>query len=174
MFCLEKFIYLQDIRTNKATMPKLQLDSLDRKILQMLSLNARTPFLEIARECNVSGAAVHQRIQKLTSSGVIRGFESLIAPSALGYETCAYMGFFLGDPTDYDNAIEKLHRIPEVVEVHFTTGKYDMLVKLYARNNTHLLELIHGPLQSVGGGRTETLISFKEEFRRPVPVGDAE
>lgn len=155
-------------------MSKYQLDNLDRKILNMLSANARTPFLEIARECNVSGAAVHQRIQKLTAAGVIRGFESLIEPSALGYDTCAYIGFFLTDPQDSDRVTEELRRIPEVVELHYTTGKYDLLVKLYARNNSHLLELIHGRLQSVGAGRTETLISFKEEFRRPVPIASPE
>lgn len=155
-------------------MPKYQLDNLDRKILKMLSVNARTPFLEIARECNVSGAAIHQRIQKLTAAGVISGFESLIAPSALGYDTCAYIGFFLAAPSDFDRVSEALYKIPEVVEVHYTTGKYDLLVKLYARNNSHLLDLIHDRLQSLGAGRTETLISFKEEFRRPVPILDEE
>lgn len=151
-------------------MAKYELDNLDCKILRMLSVNARTPFLEIARECNVSGAAIHQRIQKLSAAGVIRGFESLIDPAAMGYETCAYIGFFLPAPSDFDRVNEALRQIPEVVELHYTTGKYDLLVKLYARNNSHLLELIHNKLQPLGAGRTETLILFKEEFRRPVPV----
>ncbi len=153
-------------------MPKYQLDNLDRKILKKLSANARRPFLEIARECNVSGAAIHQRVQKLTAAGVLRGFESLIAPEAMGYDTCAYVGFILSDPSDFDRLPLELRKIPEVVEVHYTTGKYDLLVKLYARNNVHLLELIHGRLQALGAGRTETLISFREEFRRPVPICD--
>lgn len=151
-------------------MTQYQLDNLDRKILEMLSGNARIPFLEIARENNVSGAAVHQRIQKLTSAGVIKGFETLINPSALGYDTCAYIGFFLSNPTDSKRVTEALYEIPEVVEVHYATGKYDLLVKLYARNNSHLLQLIHDRLQPLGAGRTETLISFKEEFCRPIPV----
>lgn len=149
---------------------KYQLDRLDRKILKMLTANARTPFLEIARECNVSGAAIHQRIHKLTAAGVINGFESLIAPAAVGYETCAYVGFFLNDPADFDRVTEEMYKIPEVVELHYTTGKYDLLVKLYAHNNSHLLQLIHDRLLGLGAGRTETLISFKEEFRRPVPI----
>ena len=86
-------------------MGRQQYDSLDRKILEMLTENARVPFLEIARECNVSGAAVHQRIQKLTASGVINGFESLINPSAMGYETCAYVGFFLNEPSSYETVV---------------------------------------------------------------------
>lgn len=155
-------------------MSRQQCDSLDSKILKMLSNNARIPYLEIARECNVSGAAIHQRIQKLTASGVIEGFETLINPSSLGYETCAYIGFFLNDPSNFDNVVAQLKTIPEVVECHFTTGKYDLLIKLYAKNNAHLLDIIHGPLQSIGSGRTETLISFKEEFRRQVPINPDE
>lgn len=151
-------------------MSQYQLDKLDKRILEMLSVNARIPFLEIARENNVSGAAVHQRIQKLTSAGVIKGFETLINPAALGYETCAYIGFFLANPSDSERVTKVLYEIPEVVELHYATGKYDLLVKLYAHNNSHLLQLIHDRLQPLGAGRTETLISFKEEFRRPIPV----
>ncbi len=151
-------------------MPRQQLDPLDSKILQMLSVNARTPFLEIARECGVSGAAIHQRIQKLTQSGVIRGFEAPISPAAMGYETCAYVGFFLSEPSQFDSVVEELQKIPEVVELHYTTGKYDLLVKIYARNNQHLLEIIHNRIQAIASARTETIISFKEEFRRQVPA----
>lgn len=136
----------------------------------MLSENARRPFLEIARECNVSGAAIHQRVQKLAAQGVIQGYETLINPSAMGYDTCAYIGVFLSDPSQFDNVASELYKIPEVVEVHYTTGKYDLLIKLYARNNKHLLQLIHDRLQTIVSGRTETLISFKEEFRRQLPI----
>lgn len=155
-------------------MARQQFDTLDCKIIRMLSLNARTPYLEIARECGVSGAAIHQRIQKLTQAGVINGFESLISPDALGYETCAYIGFFLSDPSRHDEVVKELKKIPEVVECHMTTGKYDILVKLYARNNKHLLDIIHNKFQSIGPGRTETIISFCEEFRRQVPIDNVE
>ncbi|MCD8395418.1 MAG: Lrp/AsnC ligand binding domain-containing protein [Bacteroidales bacterium] len=151
-------------------MKRPQLDSLDIKILQMLADNARKPFLEIARECNVSGAAIHQRIVKLTSLGVIRGSECQIEPAAVGYDTCAYIGFFLKDPGDFDRVVEELKKIPVVVECHFTTGQYDMFIKLYAKNNDHLLHLIHEHLQKLGLARTESLISFKEVFKRQVPI----
>lgn len=149
-----------------------QLDKLDVKILRMMTGNARKPFLEIARECGVSGAAVHQRIGKLQASGVIKGTEMLVEPSAIGYDTCAYMGFFLKDPASFNSVIEKLREIPEVVECHFTTGQYDLFIKVYARNNDHLLHLIHEKLQNLGLSRTESLISFKEVFKRPLPVVD--
>ena len=151
-------------------MARLHFDSLDCKIIAMLSENARKPYLEIARECKVSGAAIHQRIQKLTLTGVINGFESLISPAAVGFETCAYVGFILQDPMKFDHLAAELRKIPEVVECHFTTGQYDVLIKLYARNNDHLLHLLHDKIMPIGAGRTETLISFKEEFRRQAPV----
>ncbi len=151
-------------------MGRVQLDSLDYKILHMLTLNARKPYLEIARECGVSGAAIHQRIQKLTAMGVFKGAECLIEPSAVGYDTCAYIGFFLKDPSQFDAVVEKLKEIPEVVEVHFTTGQYDMFIKLFARNNDHLLHIIHEQLQGLGLARTESLISFKEVFKRQIPI----
>ena len=151
-------------------MANSQLDSLDNKILEMLSLNARKPYLEIARECGVSGAAIHQRIQKLQATGVIKGYETLIEPTSVGFDTCAYIGFFLNDTSKFDEIVAKLKEIPEVVECHLTTGKYDLLIKLFAKNNNHLLKIIQSMIQTLGLARTETLISFKEEFRRQIPA----
>ena len=153
-------------------MANSQLDSLDYKILEMLSANARKPYLEIARECNVSGAAIHQRIQKLYSIGVITGSESLIDPSTVGYDTCAYIGFFLKDPSQFDQVIERLKKIPEVVECHITTGQYDMFIKIYAVNNHHLLEIIHDKLQPLGLSRSETIISFNAAIDRQLSLKD--
>lgn len=155
-------------------MANIQLDSLDKKILEMLSQNARKTYQEIARECNVSGAAIHQRTQKLYSMGIIKGSESLIDPNAVGYETCAYIGFFLNDTSKFDEIVSKLRDIPEVVECHLTTGKYDLLIKLFAKNNNHLLKIIQSKIQTLGLARTETLISFQEVFRRQIPINDEE
>lgn len=147
-----------------------QFDSLDLNILRMLSKNARKPYLEIARECGVSGAAIHQRIQRLYANGVIQGAESIINPDSLGYETCAYVGIFLKDPGQFSSVVEELKEIPEVVECHFTTGQYDIFIKLFARNNDHLLDILQNKIQGLGLARTETLISFKEVFRRPLDI----
>ena len=120
----------------------------------------------IARACNVSGAAIHQRIQKLTNLGILKGSEYVIDPEKIGYETCAYIGIYLKDPATFDAVTKALEAIPEIVECHFTTGKYDMFIKLYARNNHHLLSIIHDKLQPLGLSRTETLISFHEAIKR--------
>lgn len=147
-----------------------QLDKLDEKILSMVSQNARIPFLEIARACNVSGAAIHQRMQKLTNLGVIKGSEYVIDPEAIGLDTCAYIGLYLKDPESFGEVIEELKKIPEVVECHFITGRFDLFIKLYATNNHNLMNIIHQKLQPLGLTSTETLISFREVFKRQAPV----
>lgn len=149
-----------------------QLDSLDEQILRMIAKNARIPFLEVARVCNVSGAAIHQRIQKLTKLGVIKGSEYIIDPEKIGYETCAYIGLYLKDPGTFDDVVSELQKIPEVVECHYTTGGYDMFIKLYAKNNHHLLTIIHDKLQPLGLSRSETIISFNEAIKRQLPISD--
>ena len=147
-----------------------QLDALDEQILKMIADNARIPFLEVARTCNVSGAAIHQRIQKLIYLGVLKGSEFILDPEKVGYETCAYIGLYLKDPSAFDEVTNKLRAIPEIVECHFTTGKYDIFIKLYAHNNHHLLSIIHDKLQPLGLSRSETLISFHEAFKRQMPI----
>ena len=147
-----------------------ELDSLDVNILQLLSDNARKPYLEVARETGVSGAAIHQRVAKLQQMGVIKGSETLVSPESIGYDTCAYLGVYVKDPQSFDNLLEKLKDIPEVVECHLTTGQYDMLIKVYAKNNTDLYDIIHNKLHSLNLGRTETIISFKELFKRQLPI----
>lgn len=148
------------------------LDSLDKKILRMIADDARVPFLEVARTCNVSGAAIHQRIQKLTNLGVLKGSQFIIDPEKIGYETCAYIGLNLRTPETFDEVVSELEKIPEIVECHYTTGDYDMFIKIYALNNHHLLNIIHDKLQPLGLARSETIISFNSAFDRQLPVVD--
>lgn len=148
------------------------LDSLDKKILKLIAEDARMPFLEVARVCNVSGAAIHQRIQKLSNQGVLKGSKFNIDPEKIGYETCAFIGINLKHPENFDEVVEKLKRIPEIVECHYTTGDYDMFMKIYALNNHHLLNIIHDNLQPLGLSCSETIISFNSAFCRQLPIID--
>ncbi len=157
---------------NSKPMGRQQIDKLDEQILKMIAYDARIPFLEVARACNVSGAAIHQRIQKLTSMGILKGSQYIIDPESIGYETCAYIGLNLKNPETFEQVIAELEKIPEVVECHYTTGKYDMFIKIYARNNGHLLDVIHEKLQPLGLSRTETLISFHEAMNRQMAIPD--
>jgi Lrp/AsnC family transcriptional regulator for asnA, asnC and gidA len=147
---------------------------LDEQILKLIASNARIPFLEVARVCGVSGAAIHQRIQKLTDLGVLKGSEFVLDSEKIGYETCAYMGLYLKDPEQFDVVTEALRHIPEIVECHYTTGQYDMFIKIYAKNNHHLLSIIHDKLQPLGLARTETIISFHEAIKRQMAIPEWE
>ncbi|MDR0371688.1 MAG: Lrp/AsnC ligand binding domain-containing protein [Prevotellaceae bacterium] len=151
-----------------------QLDRLDKKILQMISKDARVPFLEVARESNVSGAAIHQRIQKLKNIGVIKGSEFVIDTNKIGYQTCAYIGITLGDINLFSDVVLELEDIPEIVECHYATGRYSMFVKIYAKNNRHLLQIILEKITSIKGiAHTETFqMSLDEIFRRQLSVFD--
>jgi len=151
-------------------MAQHELDELDEKILRLIVDNARIPFLEVARECGVSGAAIHQRVQKLTNLGVVKGSEFIVDSEKIGYETCAYVGIFLTSPSTFDYVVQELEKIPEVVECYYTTGQYDLLIKVYAKNNKDLLRIIHSELQPLGLSRTETLMCFKDAFRKKLPI----
>jgi len=152
-------------------MTNFQIDSLDRKILSIIKKNARTPFLEVGRACEVSGAAVHQRVQRLIKEGVITGAEFILDPNKVGYHTCAYIGIFLEKASLYKDVAHQLEQIPEIVECHYTTGNYSVFIKIYANNNDHLRKILTDNLQAISGiSRTETFISLEESFRRQLPV----
>lgn len=153
-------------------MANLKLDQLDKQILKMISDDARVAFLEVARECNVSGAAIHQRIQRLVNLGILKGSQFIIDPEKIGYETCAFIGLNLKNPESFDEVVRSLQEMPEVVECHYTTGNYDLFIKIYAHNNHHLLDIIHDKLQPLGLSRSETIISFHTAIDRQLPVTD--
>jgi Lrp/AsnC family transcriptional regulator for asnA, asnC and gidA len=149
---------------------KFQIDSLDRKILTMICANARVPYLEVARECGISGAAVHQRIQRLNRLGIVKGSEFILDPKIMGYHTCAFMGIFLERAGLFKSVVEQLDKIAEVTECHYTTGNYSIFTKVYAYDNEHLKRILD-KLQSIHGiARTETLISLEQSFNRQIPI----
>lgn len=149
----------------------LQIDSLDKKIIKMITKNARIPYLEVARECNVSGAAIHQRIQKLIKLGVITGSMFTIEPKKIGYKTCAYMGIFLEQASLYNDVLQELKKIPEITQCHFTTGNYSVFIKIFAHDNEHLKTILSDKIQLISGiARTETFISLEEGFNRSIPI----
>ena len=147
-----------------------QLDTLDEQILKLIADNARIPFLEVARACNVSGAAIHQRIQKLTNLGILKGSEYVIDPEKIGYETCAYIGLYLKEDVPFDKAVEALNQIPEVVECHCTNEPFDFFIKIHARNNNHLLTLIQDKLKPIGLSHSKIILSFRQIFYKQLTI----
>lgn len=147
------------------------IDSLDKKIIKFLNADARMAFVEIARRCKVSGAAIHLRVQKMHEAGLIKKSTLLLNPKSMGYLTCAFIGIQvnLTSTSTHDEVFQKIRKIPEIVECHHISGKYSLLVKLYTRNNEHLKQIIVEQIQSIPEiSFTETFISLETGFERQI------
>ena len=148
-----------------------KIDNLDKKILEIIMKNARIPSKDVALECGVSRAAIHQRIQRMIDMKVITGSGYHVNPKILGYATCTYIGIKLERGSMYRDVVPELEKIKEIVECHFTTGPYTMLIKLYAHDNEHLMELLNDKIQHIPGvTATETLISLEQSMNREIPI----
>ena len=148
-----------------------KIDNLDKKILEIIMKNARIPSKDVALECGVSRAAIHQRIQRMIDMKVITGSGYHVNPKILGYATCTYIGIKLERGSMYRDVVPELEKIKEIVESHFTTGPYTMLIKLYAHDNEHLMELLNDKIQHIPGvTATETLISLDQSISREIPI----
>lgn len=148
-----------------------KIDNFDRKILDIVMHNARTPSKVVAVECGVSRAAIHQRIQRMIDLGVITGSGYHVNPKMLGFATCTYIGVNLERGAMYRTVVPEFEKIPEIVECHFTTGQYTLLLKVYARDNEHLMELLNDKIQTIPGVTgTETLISLDKSIDRTLPI----
>ena len=148
-----------------------KLDNLVKKILNIVMENARIPSKDIAAQCGVSRAAIHQRIQRLIDMKVIVGSGYIVDPHKLGYNTCTYVGVRLEKGSLYREAAAELSKIPEVVECYFTTGPYSMLIKVHAYDNQHLMQLLNDRIQHIPGvTETETLISLEQTFHRQIHI----
>ena len=154
-------------------MSNYQIDAIDRKILSYLVNNARMPFLEIARECGISGAAIHQRVRKMENNGVITGSRMVVKPGALGLNVCAFISVNLSEDNKYPDVVAALKHIPEIVECHFVTGKAALFLKVYCFDNEHLMKVLINTIQNIDGIKsTETWISLDQAFERQVWVKD--
>lgn len=148
-----------------------KIDSLDKQILGIVMNNARIPSKDVAAECGVSRAAIHQRLQRMIDLNVITGSSYNVNPKSLGYRTCTFIGVNLDRGAMYRDVVPELEKIPEIVECHFTTGPYTMLIKLFAKDNEHLMELLNNKIQTIPGvSGTETLISLDHSIHRKIPI----
>jgi transcriptional regulator, asnC family len=153
-------------------MNRMYFDNLDLSILTALSSNARTPYLEIARDNGVSGAAVHQRVQRLMANKVINGSHCCIEPTAVGFTVVAYLGINALPGTDVEKLAAELSKIDEITECHIVSGRFDIIAKLYARDNHDMLTIIRERTRQLQIASTETMVSFREAFTRPIPISN--
>ncbi|MBU2947863.1 Lrp/AsnC ligand binding domain-containing protein [Zobellia uliginosa] len=150
---------------------KVKIDGIDKKILRYLMEDARKPILEIARNIGISGAAIHQRLRKLESSGLLAGSKFIINPKIMGFHTMAYIGIYLDKAMSNPVAVKQLEKIPEVLECHYTTGNWSILIKVLCRDNEHLMHVLNKDIQQIEGvSRTETFISLAQQIDRQIQI----
>ncbi len=155
----------------KSNNDKLKIDGIDKKILRFLMSDARKPILEIARSIGISGAAIHQRLRKLEASGLLAGSKFVINAKVMGYTTMAYVGIYLDKAMSNPVAVKQLKKIPEVLECHYTTGNWSILVKILCRDNEHLMQVLNNEIQQIEGvSRTETFISLAQQIDRQITI----
>ena len=150
---------------------KVLIDGLDKVILKALMTNARKSINEIAKTAGISGAAVHQRLKKLEKTNLISGSQLIINPKVLGYKTMAFIGIYLDKAIRNPEAVKQLEKIPEVIECHYTTGNWSILIKILCEDNQHLMNVLNHKIQTIKGvSRTETFISLDQQIKRQIQI----
>ncbi|WP_297334266.1 Lrp/AsnC ligand binding domain-containing protein [Flavobacterium sp.] len=150
---------------------QIEIDGIDKEILRNLMEDARKPILQIASKIGISGAAIHQRLRKLEQAGVISGSKFIVNNKVLGYSTMAFVGIYLDKASSNAETVKELRKIPEVLECHYTTGNWSILIKIICRDNEHLMQLLNTRIQPIEGvSRTETFISLDQQIERQIQL----
>ena len=145
------------------------IDNVDLKILALLTEDAKMPYTEVAKKVFVSGGTVHVRMRKMEEMGIVKGTTLKMDYSKLGYDITAFLGIYLEKSSLYDAVIKRLNLIPEVVKIHYTTGNYNVFIKLHCKDTRHLKDVLHDKIQQIEGiERTETIISLEESLNRHI------
>ncbi len=152
-------------------MPRnFDIDNVDLKILSLLMQDANMPYTEVGKKVFVSGGTVHVRMRKMEEMGIVKGAQLNIDYAKIGWDITAFLGIYLDKSSLYNQVAEELRKIPEIVNIHYTTGNYSIFAKIICRDTQHLREVLHDKIQKVAGiQRTETFISLDESINRPLP-----
>ncbi len=149
------------------------IDELDVKILTVLLEHARMPFTDVANKVHTSSGTVHVRMKKLEALGIVKGSQLLLDPAKVGFDICAFLGIYLEKGSLYKGVVKELEKIPEIIELHYTTGNYSILAKIMCRDTQHLRHVLNDKIQAVDGiERTETFISLEESMQRTIQLGE--
>jgi len=148
------------------------IDNVDLKILALLTEDAKMPYTEVAKKVFVSGGTVHVRMRKLEEMGIVKGTTLKMDYTKMGYDITAFLGIYLEKSSLYDQVIKKLYNISEIVKVHYTTGNYNIFIKIHCRDTNHLKDVLHDKIQKIEGiERTETIISLEQSLNRHIQFG---
>ena len=155
----------------KTSNGSIQIDGIDKILLNSLMADGRLSINQLANKVGISGAAVHQRLKKLEKAALIQGAQIIINPKLLGYTTLAFVGIYLDKAMNNPSAVNQLEKINEVIECHYTTGEWSVLVKILCKDNEHLMDLLNTKIQKIEGiSRTETFISLNQQIGRQIQL----
>lgn len=148
-----------------------EIDNVDLDILNILTLDAKKAYTDVARKVHVSGGTVHVRMNKMEQAGIVNGSTLILDFAKLGYGLTAFLGIYLSKSSLYDEVFINLKEIKEIVSLHYTTGNYSMFIKLLCKDTGHLKDILHDKIQKIDGiVRTETIISLEESLHRNVTL----
>jgi len=149
----------------------LEIDNLDKEILFILMADATIPYTEIAKRLIISGGTVHVRMKKMQDMGIIEGSQLNVNAQKIGYDICAFLGIYLQKGSKYNEAVERLKEVKEIVELHYCTGAYSMFAKIICKDTSHLRRVLNDGIQAAPGiQRTETFISLEESIKRQIQI----
>ncbi|MDQ2797876.1 MAG: Lrp/AsnC family transcriptional regulator [Actinomycetota bacterium] len=146
------------------------MDAVDRKLLDALRVNARATYAQLAQGVGLSAPAVHDRVSKLESAGVITGYHAAVAPDALGYSVNALIGIFITDSADTDEIAASLSALPVVEHCWFVAGEETFVIKVRVGDVGGLEGAIRSLNAIRGVGRTRTTVVLSTKFEDRVPV----
>lgn len=174
--CLSLINFKLMARNKAKSMAKIhELDQLDRQILSILMKDAKIPYTDIAKQLEVSGGTVHVRMKKLEETGVVKAARLEVDESKLGYDIISFIGIFLEKSSLYNDVIEGINKIPEVVNAYYTTGNYSIFAKIICKDTNDLRTLLSERIQAIPGiQRTETFIALEERINRPISLDGEE
>ncbi|MGB3143924.1 MAG: Lrp/AsnC ligand binding domain-containing protein [Maribacter sp.] len=152
-----------------------KLDHVDFNILNILAENAQTPYTDVAKKLIISPGTVHMRMRKMRDMGLITGATLSLDYAKMGWKMTIFLGIFLSEIGLFKKVMKKLNAIEEVVQIHHVTGKYDIFMKMHARDSYHYKKVYQDDILSISGIRgIESFISIEENLGRHIQFVEEE
>jgi len=155
----------------------LELDDIDRRLLDLLQDDCRTALVRLGEQVGLSAPSVLERIKKLEAAGIVDGYHAVLDAKRLGLDITAFIGVITGHPSAIGQFEQQVNAMADVLECHHVTGEYTLLLKVKTANTSSLERLISRIRQIDGVARTETLVVLSTHVERTqlaVQTRDAE
>jgi Lrp/AsnC family transcriptional regulator for asnA, asnC and gidA len=147
-----------------------ELDDLDRQILTILQVDGRASHVNIARSLGVGHTRVRDRILKMEEAGVINGYQVVLNPVKLGHTVECVVQLEVDQRLDFEELARQMLQIDEVVEVTNLTGAVDAHVRVWARDITHLRDILYNKLSTLPAHKSTSSAIVLKQWRKPLGI----